>query len=165
MTPPDAAASASVAPSLTPDPSTKTGAVGAIVSSVNVAVLGAASWGLPAASVCATDTVTDPSPSVSTSSAVSGTATAEPVPVTVFTTDPDWPMNVVTTLAPFSPVTLTTPPAADASASVAPSLTPEPSATVAAVGTSVSTPIDLAVLSALTLPATSTCFAVKLSEP
>ena len=165
MTPPDAAASASVAPSLTPDPSANTGAVGAIVSTVNVAVFGVASCGLPATSVCTTDTVTDPSPSVSTSSAVNGTATADPVPVTVLTTDPDWPVNVATMLAPLSPVTATTPPEAAASASVVPSLTPEPRTTPAAAGTNVSTPIDLAALGALTLPARSTCCAVKLSEP
>ena len=166
ITPPVAAASASVAPFATPDPSATTGAAGAIVSIVKVVVAAAAVCAFPAASVCVADTATAPSPRVSTSLDVSAMACAVPSPVTDLVTVPDWPVSVTTIAEPFSPLTVMTPPDAAASASVAPSLTPDPSANTGAVGAIVST-VNVAVFGVAScgLPAASVCATDTVTDP
>ena len=100
---------------------------------------------MPAASVCVADTVIVPSPSVLRSSGSSTTATGVlSAPVTVLVTVPLPPVKLTAMLAPASPTTVTTPSAAVASAAVAPSATPVPSASVGATGGLVSTKIPIA---------------------
>ena len=135
------------------------------VSIVKLVVVAAAVWGFPAASVCATETATEPSPSVSTSADVRVIGWAEPVPVTVFVSAPDCPVSVATIVAPLSPLTVITPSDAVASASVAPFETPAPRTTVGVAGAVVSMDKSRAELLALGFSATSTCAAVNVSEP
>ena len=104
-----------------------TGAAGAWVSTWKFLEDAAATDALPAASVCVADTVIVPSPSLLRSPDSSTTATGvAPLPVTVLVTVPVPLVKLTAMLAPASPTTVTTPPAAVASAAVAPSATPVP---------------------------------------
>ena len=137
-TPPAAVASAEVAPLETPVPRASVGAAGAAVSSVKDVV--PVELALPAASVAVAETKTEPFPRVVRSPEVRTTAWAEPVPVPVLVTvPPPERLNCTDQLAPFSAEMVTTPPAAVASAEVAPLETPVPRASVGAAGAAVST--------------------------
>ena len=90
---------------------------------------------MPAASVWVAETEMVPFPRVVRSAEVRTTACAEPLPVSVLVTvPPPLRLKVTEMAALFSPVTVTTPPAAMASADVAPLETPVPRASVGAAG-------------------------------
>ena len=93
----------------------------------------------PAASVAVADTETEPFPRVVRSPEARTTATPEPpLPVTVLVTVPLVPVKVTETEEPVSAVRVTTPPAAMASAEVAPLDTLVPRARTGAAGAAVS---------------------------
>ena len=161
-TPVPAVASAAVAPPDTPVPSATVGALGFCVSRVKLLV--PALLALPAASVDTALTLTAPLPSVVSSPTVSVTAWAEPVAVKFLVTLPLVPVKVTTTALPLSADTVTTPVPAVASAAVAPPDTPVPSATVGALGFTVSR-VKLPVPALLALPAASVATALTLTPP
>ena len=98
-----------------------------------------AALAFPAASVAVADTATEPFPRVVRSPETRATATADaPLPVTDLVTDPELPVKVTETEEPDSAVRVTTPPAAMASAEVAPLETPVPRARIGAAGAEVS---------------------------
>ena len=111
---------------------------------------------MPAASVWVAETEMVPLPRVVRSPEVRTTACAEPLPVSVLVTvPPPLRLKVTEMAALFSPETVTTPPAAVASADVAPLETPEPRASVGAPGARVSIEIDGVVPAPPLLPAAS----------
>ena len=137
-----AAASAAVTPPAAVAARATTGAAGAPVSSVNDSA--AAGLGLSARRLCRAVTTTSPSPSRPISAASSAIACGPPVPTSVRATLPPTPANVTASVAPASPVTVTTPDACPASARVAPPSgtrpTPAPSARSGAAGAGSDTP-------------------------
>ena len=116
-----------------PSPTGVTDRVGATVSSVKPPTLLVAV--LPAMSLTVVATVTAPSPRPVTSPAVSAIVCADPVPVSALITLPPVPVNSTLTTDPLSALTLSTPPAAVASACV---LALSPTALTASVGATVS---------------------------